>query len=534
MSDNDGWRLVLGSHQRERFLLTEISAPDVPDPVGIGVLERSLRQLEEEQRDSLGDSPQDRVRERNGPLEVRAAHELYRLVHGGVLRDAAEVAELVRAEAQRGEHRWVELSHRPLPERLDRVIERPQALYRAERQLACECPVAIVEAFRGRPQRTVGVGALLGDAPEDVIGRLAGRRDFHQRRPRRKASYSIRLPPSGCTSSGTSSPVLEPRAPDRDRPSVQLAARPDVRRERANPVQALDRTGEVEQAVVGLDLRGVGRLALLRPEHGLGQHFVQQLDRELCCTVVEGPRIVLRRHEKRALRSDRAGVELLDRLVDRDAGLGVARKQGALDRGRPTPARQQRRVHVQPHAALEQIVRDQQSVSDDDDRLGRKLELGRRPLGLQNGNPEPLGGELRGRSGDLAAPAGGPVGACQQRRDVVAGGEPLEHVRAERGRGGNRDLHAREATSSERLAQRAERFAARLVGRALEHQHPVEVVDLMLDDAGVHLVQLESKRRAGEVLRPRPSRPARARRAPALPGATGSLRPRPRPRPSAW
>ena len=109
MSDNDGWWLVLGAHQRERSFLPEVAAPDVPDPVRIGVLERSLGQCQEERCDSLGDSPQDRVRERHGPFETCAAHELDRLVHRGVAGDAAEVAELVRAEAQGREHRRVEL-----------------------------------------------------------------------------------------------------------------------------------------------------------------------------------------------------------------------------------------------------------------------------------------------------------------------------------------------------------------------------------------------------------------------------------------
>src|SRR6185436_4900786 len=52
----------------------------------------------------------------------------------------------------------------------------------------------------------------------------------------------------------------------------------------------------------------------------------------------------------------------------------------------------------------------------------------------------------------------------------------------------------------EGLAERRERLTPRLVGRAREHQHTVEVVDLMLDDAGVHLVELESKRCAREIL----------------------------------
>ena len=233
----------------------------------------------------------------------RAAHELDRLVHRGVARDAAEVAELVRAEAQRREHRRVELSHRTLPERLDRMIERAHALHRAERELARERPVAVVEALRGGPQRPVGVRAFFGDAAEDVVGGLAGRRDVRHREAAQKVLVRHALAAFGLHLLRHELAVLEPRAPDRDRPPVQLAARTDVRRERADPVQALDGTREVEHAVVGLDLRRIARLALLRPKHGLGQHLVEQLDRELGGTVVDGPGIVFRRRrETRAAR----------------------------------------------------------------------------------------------------------------------------------------------------------------------------------------------------------------------------------------
>ena len=142
---------------------------------------------------------------------------------------------------------------------------------------------------------------------------------------------------------------------------MQLAAGADVRRERTDPVQALGGLREVEHAIVGLELRRVGRLALLRPEDRVGQHLVEQLDRELGCASVDSPGVVLRREQEPALGGDRAGVELLHRLVDRDARLGVTRHQRALDRGGAAPARQERRVHVQPEAAVEQLFGDQQS-----------------------------------------------------------------------------------------------------------------------------------------------------------------------------
>ena len=58
------------------------------------------------------------------------AHELHRLVHRRVRRDAVHEGELVGAEPERGAHRRVELAHRPPAERLDRVVERPDALHR--------------------------------------------------------------------------------------------------------------------------------------------------------------------------------------------------------------------------------------------------------------------------------------------------------------------------------------------------------------------------------------------------------------------
>ena len=58
--------------------------------------------------------------------------------------------------------------------------------------------------------------------------------------------------------------------------------------------------------------------------------------------------VVLRPDRERPLRRDRAGVELRDRAMDRDAGLRVAGHQRALDRRGTAPARQQRRVHVEP------------------------------------------------------------------------------------------------------------------------------------------------------------------------------------------
>ena len=61
------------------------------------------------------------------------------------------------------------------------------------------------------------------------------------------------------------------------------------------------------------------------------------------------------------------------------------------------------------------------------------------PLGLENGDPEPLRDDLRGRRHDAPPAACGRVGPGEERRDVVPRRQPLEHVRPERRRRGDRD-----------------------------------------------------------------------------------------------
>ena len=171
--DDELERLVLRLHQRPSVPGSEVAPPHVRDPVGIRVLEsrlvsRSLRKSLEQRAETLGDPPQNRVRERNRPLRSRGAHELHRLVHGGVTRDAVHVAELVCAEAERRPHRSVELLDAAASERADRVVERPHALNGAERESPRERPVALVELRRSSSQSAVGIRLLLEDSPEDL------------------------------------------------------------------------------------------------------------------------------------------------------------------------------------------------------------------------------------------------------------------------------------------------------------------------------------------------------------------------------
>src|SRR6185312_4188837 len=82
---------------------------------------------------------------------------------------AVEEQQLVEPEPQRSGDGGVELVDRTR-ERGDVVVERAEPLDRAERELAREGTVAAHEIARLRVQRAVGVGALLGHAPQDGEG----------------------------------------------------------------------------------------------------------------------------------------------------------------------------------------------------------------------------------------------------------------------------------------------------------------------------------------------------------------------------
>ncbi len=213
-SDDPLRGLVLGAHERERVLPAEVAPPHLGYPVGIRVLQRGFRGRDvaepvEERRQSVGEPAQDRVREGDRPLEPRAAHELDRLVHRRVARNPVHESELVRTEPQRSSHGRVETADRAPAKLLDRVVERPHPLHRAESQPLRECAVARVQPFRSRPERAVGVRIVLEDPKEDVERRPPGRAYLS---PRSHAAYSIRRPPFGCTSSGSNDPSSPTRA----------------------------------------------------------------------------------------------------------------------------------------------------------------------------------------------------------------------------------------------------------------------------------------------------------------------------------
>ena len=192
--------------------MAEIALERLGDPVGVRLLAALPSGSESSSgAHALGEPAHDRVRERHRTLEPRAADELDRLVRGRVRR-GVRVAELIRAEAQRSAHRRVELAHRPLAERVDRVVERAHALHGAVGEPLRERALALVEVARGGAKDAVGVRVLLEDAQQHLVRDAARRRDRHQRRPRRYSAYAMRRPPSGCTSSSSSAPSSPTRA----------------------------------------------------------------------------------------------------------------------------------------------------------------------------------------------------------------------------------------------------------------------------------------------------------------------------------
>src|SRR5262249_25363709 len=203
--------------------------------------------------------------------------------------------------------------------------------------------------------------------------------------------------------------VVEPRAPDEHAAALERRPGADVRRERAYPAPGVDRVVEVELAVGRADLLGVRHAFLgLLGETRRRQDVPEEPRGDLGGPREDRARVVFVADRKGLLRRDRACVERLDGAVDRDAGLLVAPEDGALDGRGAAPARQQRRMNVEPEGLLEEARRDVQAVRADDDGVDRLGELG--PLGLVHRDAEPLGGDLRRRRRERAAAAAGRVG----------------------------------------------------------------------------------------------------------------------------
>ena len=190
-SDHRPTGLVERAHEVERTRRPEVAPPRLGDPVRVGVLQprlggACLRQRVEEGPEPVGESAKHRVGERHGALEPRTAHELDRLVHRGVARDAFDEPELVRAETKGSSYGRVETVDAPSAERLDRVVERADALDGAEGESLRERSITLVELGSGGTKCAICVRAVLEHAHEDVERRDACR--AYRRRPRSHAS----------------------------------------------------------------------------------------------------------------------------------------------------------------------------------------------------------------------------------------------------------------------------------------------------------------------------------------------------------
>jgi hypothetical protein len=215
-----------------------------------------------------------------------------------------------------------------------------------------------------------------------------------------------------------------------------------VRAQRAHG--ALDvrrRAGRVQRPVGGLDLvrvRDAG-LVLLHPRRPLVERADEQVAAQRLEPLSQRPVVVVRPDRRAAGQAHGPRVEALGESHDRDAGLGIAGHDRALDRRGTAPARQQRRVHVDDLVAGEQRLADQHAVRADDEHLGlgrrdpRQHVVGMQRLRLDQVEHELTRGPCHRRRLERAAAAARPVRARDdERRPVGAAGQPLEHGGGER------------------------------------------------------------------------------------------------------
>ena len=178
-------RLVLRLGERDRLVEAPVAFPDLEDPVRIRLLERPFRERRDKLLEALGEPPRHRVRESRRPLEPFPADELDRVVCDRMGRSLAP-RELVRRDAERRQHRGIELPRGALPERVDPVVDRAHPLHRPVGDPLGERAVALVEPGRSGREGPVGVRLVLEHAPHDLERRAAGGGD--QRVPRANSS----------------------------------------------------------------------------------------------------------------------------------------------------------------------------------------------------------------------------------------------------------------------------------------------------------------------------------------------------------
>ena len=196
----------------------------------------------------------------------------------------------------------------------------------------------------------------------------------------------MRRRPSGCTSSGTSFAVLDARRA-RSSPGARRAPRARRCAARARGCGSSSSSGGRLQS----SSRSAASIfsAYVMPSAGCGVNVgsgstsSSSSTRELARRAVDGAGVVLGLDRERALRGDRPRVELgLDSLMIVTPVSAVAGHQRPLDRRRAAPARQQRRVDVEPERPRESRLGNQHARRPRRRPSPPRVEVRLEPLGL--------------------------------------------------------------------------------------------------------------------------------------------------------
>ena len=203
-------------------------------------------------------------------------------------------------------------------------------------------------------------------------------------------------------------------------------------------------------------------------------------------------------------------------LHEAHAGLGVAGEDRPLDRRRAAPARQQRevQVHEPERERLQQRDRQQLPERDDDAELGAARRtsstISRALSGVRTGKPSSTAARLTGDGSVPGAARPAAIGLRDDERDVVAGFDERAQRRDRVGRRAEvDDAHGADVLRRHRACvrppgvgtpipcSRSSRIARlRCVAlEAVEHEHAVEVVDLVQEHPAEQLVALRSRPR---------------------------------------
>ena len=375
-------------------------------------------------------------------------------------------AELVGAEAQRREHRRVELARGPASERLDRVVERAHALHRAVGELHRERAVAVVEPGRSAAAGTPGprtrpssntrrttskatrraliaarrlpAGATLSypsmsivstksrvssrpcrfcdgragssQAAEELVGVMRRAPRAAPRGARRRATSSVRA-------GGPRAPDDQPAAP---RPSPRAPMCGD---ERADPVRCSSSGGRDQSSSrsAGPDLLRVrGALVGLRLERRLraaprrAARRASRAARSYTAPASSSGPIGNARCAAIGPASSSAVVRWIVTPVSVSPAM-IARSTGAAPRQRGSSDG----WTFSQSRSSSSSVGIERAVRGDDDHAAPSPGNDGQPLGLLDRDPEPLGGLLRRRRAQLPAPPPRPVGPRDEQLDVV-------------------------------------------------------------------------------------------------------------------